>query len=349
MRLPLYIIPFLPLLAQATACTNSTDSASCDSGTTMALLDVLIIGGGPGGLAAATGLARQLYTAVVFDSGVYRNAPTKHMHNVPTWDHRDPADFRAKARSDVLARYDTIKFEKTTIESVRRRDDGRFEAKDINGTVWAGKKIVLASGMRDIFPDIPGYAEAWGRGVYHCLFCDGYEDRGASSAGVLAIGDVANVSPALNLARMAKRLAEKVVIYTNGATELMDQIVAALGSDPVITFDNRRVVRLEKVDEDRSETIVYFDDGSSVSQGFLVHKPKTEVNGPFAKQLSLEMTETGAIKTNLPFYETSVNGVFAVGDCASSMPAVVNALAMGAFAAGGLAAQLGAEPTGQSK
>jgi hypothetical protein len=102
------------------------------------------------------------------------------------------------------------------------------------------------------------------------LFCDGYEDRGASSAGVLAIGDVANVSPALNLARMAKRLAEKVVIYTNGATELMDQIVAALGSDPVITFDNRRVVRLEKVDEDRSETIVYFDDGSSVSQGFLV-------------------------------------------------------------------------------
>jgi thioredoxin reductase len=56
------------------------------------LRDVLIIGGGPAGLAVATGLARQLYTAVVFDSGVYRNARTQHMHNVPTWDHRNPAD-----------------------------------------------------------------------------------------------------------------------------------------------------------------------------------------------------------------------------------------------------------------
>ena len=63
------------------------------------------------------------------------------------------------------------------------------------------------------------------------------------------------------------------------------------------------------------------------------------------QQLNLELTDAGAIKTSPPFYESSVPGVFAVGDCASAMPAVVNALAMGAFAAGGLAGQLGAEPT----
>lgn len=87
------------------------------------------------------------------------------MHNVPTWDHRNPADFRAKAREDILARYETIKFEETKIELVRRTSDGRFEAKDAKGTTWTGKKVVLASGMQDIYPDIPGYDDAWGRGV----------------------------------------------------------------------------------------------------------------------------------------------------------------------------------------
>lgn len=74
-----------------------------------------------------------------------------------------------------------------------------------------------------------------------------------------------------------------------------------------------------------------------------VHKPKVQIRGPFAEQLGLEIDEMGLIKTSQPFYETTVKGVFAVGDCASPMPAVVNAMAMGTFAAGGLVAQLGAE------
>ena len=87
---------------------------------------------------------------------------------------------------------------------------------------------------------------------------------------MLAIGDIAKVPPALHLARMAKRLATKVVVYTNGASDLLDQAVAALGNDPVITFDNRRVVRLEKVKEGSSEIIVHLSDGTSVSQAFIV-------------------------------------------------------------------------------
>jgi len=171
MRLYLRAVSHTFLILRSTACLSSSPvlrfhTQSCLVNTTMpTALDVLIIGGGPGGLAVATGLARQLYTAVVFDSGVYRNARTKHMHNVPTWDHRDPADFRAAARSDILARYDTIRFEETKVESVRRTDNGRFEATDARGTTWTGKKLVLASGMRDVYPDIPGYDDVWGRGV----------------------------------------------------------------------------------------------------------------------------------------------------------------------------------------
>lgn len=307
------------------------------------MLDVLIIGGGPAGLSVATGLARQLYTAVVFDSGVYRNALTKHMHNFPTWDHRDPADFRAKARSDLLARYSTVSFEETQIKSVRKTPNGSFKATDSQGRVWTGRKLVLASGVKDIYPDIDGYENVWTKGVYHCLFCDGYEDRGAASAGVLAVGDVANVYGALHLARMARRLADTVTIYTDGAEELSEQIALLLNNDS-LKVDRRELARLEKGNATRSEVVVHFKDGSSKSEGLLVHKPKSELNGPFAPQLLLELTEQGVIKTTQPFYESSVKGVFAVGDCASPMPAVSNAVAQGAFAAGGLVSQLQSEP-----
>lgn len=135
------------------------------------ILDVMIIGGGPAGLSAASGLARQLYTAVVFDSGVYRNEKAGHMHNVITWDHQDPAVFRKKARDDLLKRYSTIKFQDDTkIERVERTSDGRFQAIDTQGRTWIGRKLVLATGVRDIYPDIDGYGDCWGTGMYAALF-----------------------------------------------------------------------------------------------------------------------------------------------------------------------------------
>ena len=139
---------------------------------TMALnptLDVLIIGAGPAGLSCATGLARQLHTAVVFDSGVYRNSLTKHMHNVLTWDHRDPADFRQKGREDILRRYTTINFQDTEIKSVAKTEKEQFELKDVHGKTWTGRKLVLATGVRDVYPDIEGYDECWGLGMYASL------------------------------------------------------------------------------------------------------------------------------------------------------------------------------------
>ena len=128
------------------------------------LLDALIIGGGPAGLSLANYLGRQLFNAVVFDSGVYRNAPAKHMHNVLGFDHQNPENLRAKARQD-LQRYETIKVEKKAIESVRKAEDGVFEATDENGKTWRGKKLVLATGVKDISPGIPGYEDCWGRGM----------------------------------------------------------------------------------------------------------------------------------------------------------------------------------------
>ncbi|KAJ8107412.1 hypothetical protein ONZ43_g6738 [Nemania bipapillata] len=129
------------------------------------IVDVLILGGGPAGLAVAGGLARQLHTAIVFSSGSFRNAAASHMHNVPGWDHQNPADFRAKSRADIVSRYDTIQFRDVGVASVRKLESGYFEAVDDAGEKHEGRKIVIASGIRDVMPDIPGYSELWGKGM----------------------------------------------------------------------------------------------------------------------------------------------------------------------------------------
>ncbi|KAL2843060.1 hypothetical protein BJX68DRAFT_270386 [Aspergillus pseudodeflectus] len=322
----------IPLLTMSLA-TNLTTT----------LFDALIIGAGPGGLSVATGLARQLHTAVVFDSGVYRNARATHMHNVLGWDHVNPAELRAKGKADLLARYATVQFQNETVESVRRMktESSLFEAVDGKGNKWYGRKVVLATGVKDVMLDIEGFEECWGRNIFHCLFCDGYEERGQKSVGFLAMGPIVKMGRGAHLARMALRLSESVTAYTNGneavATELKDQL-AGLN----VVIDNRPIARFEKMSEG-AKVRVHFDDNESKEEGFLVYAPETKINAPFATQLSLKMTQGGDIEVNQPFFETSMPGVFAVGDIAGPIKAVTPAIYSGTMVAGGLVGQLQAE------
>jgi gliotoxin/aspirochlorine biosynthesis thioredoxin reductase len=123
--------------------------------------DVLIIGGGPAALSVATGLVRQQYTAILFDSGVYRNARATHMHNVLAHDHQPPSEFRVQARESIVGRYEGVTFKEVKVESARKVESG-FELKDSQGSKYLGRKLVLAVGVQDVLPSLPGYSDLWG-------------------------------------------------------------------------------------------------------------------------------------------------------------------------------------------
>ncbi|XDG09656.1 hypothetical protein ABKA04_009271 [Annulohypoxylon sp. FPYF3050] len=325
------------------------------------ITDVLILGAGPAGLSCAGALARQLHTAIVFSSSVYRNARATHMHNVIGYEHVNPSVYREKARSDILARYsDTIQFRDVGVVKVRKIEseegDGgktRFEVQDENGVKYLGRKVVLAMGVRDVMPEKPeGYKDLWGYGIFHCLFCHGFEERGAASAGVLAMGPLLgsggdNGTPLMApvIARMASRLSGHVTVYTDGNADLGSRIRAALKSSKKFDIENRRVVRLAKDPdvEGNAGVLVTLEDGAVNKEEFLAHAPATELNGLFASDLGVTLAPQGHIDAQPPFYTTNVPGVYAAGDCATMMKAMAMATMMGSSVAAGLAHVLQAE------
>jgi thioredoxin reductase len=325
----------------------------------MPLVDALIIGAGPAGLSAALALARQLHTAVVFNSSLFRNARSEHMHTIPTWDHKDPAAFRGATRKEILERYNTISFKDCEVAKVEKTSVGDFAATAVDGTTFTGRRVLLASGVTDLPLDIQGYDECWGRSMcvfshsdilnhtnsssYHCLFCHGYEDVGKPSAGILALGEISSPAAATALARSAKQITSKVVIYTSNNPGVQTAIADLLGqNNTAITTDDREIASLA-LGSEGSGIIITFADGSSVQEAFLAHKPPTKLNGPFAEQLGVELAPGGDIQVTPPFGATSVKGVYAAGDCAAKMKNVMQAMHMGTFAGVGMAHDLQAE------
>lgn len=173
---------------------------------------------------------------------------------------------------------------------------------------------------------------------FHCLYCHGFEERGAESVGVFAGGMITAPEMVSHVAPMAKRFAKSVTVYSNGNESTLEGVRAKLHSSK-INYDNRTIKSFQLVDDGPAVKIT-FHDGSSKVEGFVASHPNVVQTTPFAEQLGLEMQPSGDIKVDPPFHETSVKGCFAAGDAATMMRSVLQAMAMGGFAALGAAAQL---------
>lgn len=164
---------------------------------------------------------------------------------------------------------------------------------------------------------------------------------------MLAEGDTANVVVALHFARQALRISKQVTLYTNGNEELAKQLKGALAKAPApMTVESRKIEKLAKAPE-RSQIVLHFEDGTSKTEAFLAHKPKTKLRGSLHEQLQLEVAPQGNIKVSPPFNQTTARGVFAAGDCSSPMQTVTAALHSGTCTGGGAPLQIQAEAFNQ--
>ncbi|SMQ47118.1 unnamed protein product [Zymoseptoria tritici ST99CH_3D7] len=308
------------------------------------ILDTAIIGGGPAGLSTALGLARHLYQVVVFDSERYGNDAASSLHNLVTWDGKAPSEFREAARHNILDTYSTVHWEQTAVEDIVKTAEGNFRLVDAKGKTWSARTVVLATGSEILYPDdvLPGYSDCWASGIFACLFCHGYEDRGKASVGVLAIGKNMGPAPTLMTARMARRLADSVTLYTNGDESTTAQLKQAIGDLSIFKIDPRRIVRLRKA-EDGAEVSLEFKSGEETTEGFLAHRPEAKVQSGFVEQLGLLLDQYGNIQVSEMTHATSVAGVFAVGDCSTFLKAVAQAIASGSLCAGGVSGYLSAQ------
>jgi thioredoxin reductase len=315
------------------------------------IVDALIIGAGPAGLNAALTFARTRATAIVFDSREYRNEGIKHMHTVASRDHTDPYLFRNTAREQIESRYEKVWFQQATITHAAKkllgsgRYDG-FEVKDSEGKTYEGRKLILATGSKDVMPDIEGYKENWPEHIYQCLACDGYEQRG-TPIGVLSFDHPMSA----HLVQMATAFDKRITIFSNGPVSMDAPIQKALTVAKAFgaQLDERKVVRLVNNGPSHTDGVtIHFESGDPVTLGFIVHRPATVNRAQhLIDQLGVETVEPamgGHVKiTNPMFNETSVRGVFAAGDTMVMMKQVAIAMAEGLKAAAGAGMQLGQE------
>ena len=276
------------------------------------LWDCVVVGGGAAGLSAALVLGRARRSTLVVDAGAQSNLPAHGIGGLLGHDGRSPAELYSIGR-DELSKYGVS----VRVGSVARASGAadEFAIQLADGESVQARRIVLATGMDYGFPDIPGVAELWGRSVFHCPFCHGWEVQNQPLA-VIDGGPMAE-----HRVDLLRNWSDDVMLLSNG--------VAMEGAD------SRRISRLAVVDGELDAVV--FEDGETLPRkGILVPAPLSQ-RSDIAAQLGVTFAEPTPVSLNAIAIDmrglTNVPGVFAAGDASAPMPQVAAAIAGGSMAA----------------
>lgn len=298
--------------------------------------DVIIVGGGPAGLSAALVLGRARRRVLVCDAGRPRNAAAVESHNYLTRDGVGPGEILRLGREEI-ARYG-VEFRATTVASAGRGGAGRggFEVVTESGERFASRTLLLATGVVDVLPDIPGFREFYGRGVHHCPYCDGYEYRDRRIV-AYGRGDKA-VGLALNLRSWSPR----VVACADGGAVADGQWGRCRRRE--IAVRTERVVGLEG--RDGRVRRVVFAEGPPVECDAVFFNTEQFQRSDLPRQLGCRYDPKGHVATEHR-QGTGIPGLFVVGDADDDVQFVIVAAAEGATAAVALNRQLQEEDRGE--
>ena len=285
------------------------------------LLDVLIIGGGPAGLSAALMLGRCRRRVLVCDSGHPRNEASHAMHGFISRDGMPPAEFLRIAR-DELNTYETVAV-RTVTATHAECQDGAFVTTLETGEQLRSRKLLIATGVRDNVPDLEGIQELYGRSVFHCPYCDGWEVRDQPLA-IYGRGERGN-GLALELTAWSRDL----VLCTDGPPELEAESIDRLRRNGIEVREDR-IARLEG-SEGLLQRIV-FTSGEAIERRALFFTTGQSQHSELANRLGCSINEKGTVMTGK--YETThLRGLFVAGDASRAVQWVVVAAAEGAEAA----------------
>ena len=297
----------------------------------MQIYDAIVVGGSFAGLSAAMQLARARRRVLVLDAGKPRNRYSLASHGFLGQDGRSPKEIMETGRQQLLA-YPTVHFHRAEATEAVPAEDGfavTFQDEALEqGGIARAKKLILATGLVDHLPDVPGMQELWGEGVNQCPYCHGYEVAGRKFA-------VFGTGPgSVHHAAVVRDWSEDITLLTNGGDWLTPDHRAMLTARG-IGLDETPLRRL--IPHGRELEAVEFADGRVVPYGALFTGTRWSFASPLAERLGCE-TEDGMagplIKVDF-MKETTVSGVFAAGDLSNPMPNTTLASASGMLAGTG--------------
>lgn len=286
--------------------------------------DVVIVGGGPAGLSAALMLGRGIKRVLLCDAGSPRNAAAEEIHNFVTRDGTPPGEFRRIGR-EQLAPYEHVEVRGERVESIGG-SRGEFEVVLASGTVRA-RRVLLCGGMIDVLPELPGYRELWGKALFQCPYCHGWEVRDR------AFGYVAPAAQWVEWAAFLRGWTRDVMVFTDAKFEVAADVRQRL-SDAGVRIEERAIRRLVSSSDGEHLEAIELADGSRVAREVLFVRPpqrQTEL----VRALELDLDEHGFVRVGEQM-ETSRPGVYAAGDLTTMMQGAMFAAAAGGRAAGSI-------------
>lgn len=279
--------------------------------------DVIIVGGSYAGLSAAMALGRSLRKVLIIDAGKPCNRQTPYSHNFITQDGVAPHIIAQKAKEQVL-QYPSIMEIQDIVISTEKQDD-LFHIHTQNQETFTAKKLLLTSGVRDIMPNIPGFADCWGISVLHCPYCHGYEVR-QQNIGIIAKGDTA-----MELCRLIQHWTNQLTLYTNGPSELSAEQKDTLAKLRIDIIE-KKISRIEHKNGQLSSLIL--GDSKEDRLDAIFSRAAFEQSSSLIDGLNCQLTESGHIEVDF-FQKTSVTGVYAAGDNSTPFRTVSIAVSSG--------------------
>lgn len=282
--------------------------------------DVLVVGGGTSGLSAALTLGRARRRVLLASDGPTRNSPAHEANNVFTRDGTPPKELVRIGR-EQLGRYDVTIRDERVVDLERRKRT--FVATMKGGDEVRTNGVILACGVRDVLPRIRGLRKLWGKGVYHCPYCHGWEVAGEP------LGIIGNGNVGFHLCLLIRGWTDDLILFTDGPSELTDEQRAGIERNG-IHIREERIDRIRggkgQVDE------VVLKGGEVVRRTGLYISPGQKPASDLYRKLGVSRTEDGRVQAD-PFGRTSVPRFFVVGDAAVRPQSVIAAAASGSAAA----------------